>query len=553
MAIRLSHASLVACLLLPGCSDESPVDSARSNAATGDSTDTGTNTVDTPSDDHSEGSAPVEPTPGLTPLRPERNPTEYVALTVQFPIESPQVRDVLDPLFGLNDAAFHNNFVIQDGILISAADDDRTTEQVVLTMTMEVSTGDTPALRTISSVPASREYGRIFVDAVEAAVQQADATAARNDDTRPFRIEYRTRSANGGYLTVALDSDGTAHNIVFSAQSPRTSLRGDRHNLPALQGTPYESIYGLVYFEMSRDNFDFFVDRAYGISEGAAQNFSDFYLIPHNWLRLTVTPELDDNRVDVSFEVVNTAGERVPIARAPASLLAGEQFKQTVFRLMDTMLAAEAEEPGSSTPFETPFYYDDPDGGGVVEVIVRGEAGTFRVAYAVESPTNDLLDTEFVPWQGVVEVPEDWDAVDPTCAEVGSVEAAQGFFNITFEASSTIRNNPPTDGELVGPVWGSIFRAEDVIITGPLEGTEAVASFRYDELDLRDGPDGVYRIDTPLQAGDYQILGFMDIDGNADADNPGPDSGDPVMIPIGGFPLRCAEEPITVEFAILRP
>jgi hypothetical protein len=551
MSARLSlRSGLVCSLLLAACADETPVDSA------GDQSDTpspdAVDAVDVP-DDTGSGSSACEPEGDTTPLRPNANPTEYVALTVQFPVTSAELRTVLDPIFGLGDTAFHQNFVVQDGILLSAATDPRTPEQVVIQVDMEVTTDEAPLRRLVTRVPASVEYGRIFVDAVEAAVTTAETTAARNDETSPFRIEYRTRSANGGFLTIALDSTGTTHNIVVSSRSPRTSLQTSNHNGPAESGTPFESIYGLVFFDMSRDNFDFFVDRAYGISEGAAQNFKDFYLIPHNWLRLTVTPELDDNRVDVAFEVVNNAGDRIPIARAPASLLAGEQFKQTVFRLMDTMIASEADEPGSSTPFETPFYYDDPQGGGVVEVIVRGEGGLFKVAYAVESPANELVDTDFVPWQGIVVVPDDWDAVDPTCAEIGSVEAAQGFFNITFEASSTIRDSPPTDGELVGPVWGSVFRAEDVIITGPLEGTEAVASFRYDELDLRDGPDGVYRIDTPLQAGDYQILGFMDVDGNADPENPDPDRGDPVMIPIGGFALRCAEEPITVEFAILRP
>jgi hypothetical protein len=319
-------------------------------------------------------------------------------------------------------------------------------------------------------------------------------------------------------------------------------------------GEPYESIYGLVSFTLSRDNFDFFANRAYGLSAGAGQNFEDFQLNPHNWLRLTVTPELDDEMVDIAFEVITTDDRRVPIARAPASIRAGEQFMQTVFRLLDNMTVQEAEETGSSTPWRAPFYYDDPQGGGVVEVIASGRAGVFQIAYAVESPTHLLRDVEFIGYQGDVIIPEAWDEVDPTCEELGSEPAAQGFFYVTFDASSTVRNSTSLDGPLRGNVWGSIYRDADVTIIGPSEGASAVASFSFEEVDVRD-PDHLetYLVDTQVLAGDYQILGFMDIDGNADPEDADPDVNDPVIIPIGGFTLECAEQPVTAEFAIPMP
>ncbi|MFT7623386.1 MAG: hypothetical protein ACI9WU_002569, partial [Myxococcota bacterium] len=101
----------------------------------------------------------------------------------------------------------------------------------------------------------------------------------------------------------------------------------------------------------------------------------------------------------------------------------------------------------------------------------------------------------------------------------------------------------------------SVFRAEDVLITGPIEGTKAVASFHFQDVELDGQGAGtqVYRIDTPVQAGDYHILGFMDVDTNADPDNADPDVGDPVMIPIGGYTIECAVQPVTAEFAILLP
>jgi hypothetical protein len=476
-------------------------------------------------------------------------------MRIELPVAAADLDRILSPLFG-TDAAEGRLLApleIQPGMYLASEADLRTPEQVVLSFLMDTSTGDSPARRTVTRVPASFRYGSVFLDVAGAALAQADRVTARGDSMSPFRIEYRTRSAQGGTLTLALDSDGTRHRFVVDARTPRTSLLPSRHNLPALEGPPFESIYGLVLFNMSRDNFDFFVDRAYGISQGSAQNFRDFHLVPHSWLRLTVSPELDDNRVDVAFELATEDGRRLPVARAPASLVGGEQFKQTVFRLMDTMTAQEELDPGSSSPFEAPYYYDDPQGGGVVEVIVRGEGGHFQVAYAVETPVQELLDVDFLAYQGQVEVPDDWDRLDPSCAELGSQAAAQGYFTVTFEASSTVRGSRSIKAPLQGPVWGSIFRSQDVIITGPLPGTSAVASFAFPDVDLREGPSPAFRIPTQLPAGDYQILGFMDIDRNAEPSDPDPDSGDPVMIPIGGFELRCAETPVTAQFAILRP
>ena len=110
------------------------------------------------------------------------------------------------------------------------------------------------------------------------------------------------------------------------------------------------------------------------------------------------------------------------------------------------------------------------------------------------------------------------------------------------------------DGELTGNIWGSVFRAADVSGTGPRDGAQAVASFAFEDVDLTD-PEALqtFRIDTQLTAETYQILGFIDIDGNADPMSPAPDPGDPVTIPIGAYRLDCAVQPVKVEFAILRP
>ena len=484
------------------------------------------------------------------PLRGPTAPTEHVGITESVPLDPAAPEVVLAPLFDPSSDA--PPLELGPGVTLSSDPHPETSAEVVLSVTMEANAE--PTTRTIAVVPASSASGSVFVETVRAALAaNAQVEAEDPTDGEPVLLEYRSTSANGGHITLAVvDEPGAEPYLEVTARTPTTSIIDGRVNTAAYAGAPYESLYGLVWFGVSRDQFDFFVNRAYGLSAGKAQNFNDFQLVPHNWLRLTVTPELDRDRVDVSFEVVTVDGDRVPFARAPASLVAGEQFMRTVFRQLDDMAAAEAVEPGSSTPWKVPFYYDDPEGGGVVEVIAQGEKGESRIAYAVESPVRELTEVPFVEYQGSVEVPEDWDAPDPTCAEFDSEEAATGVFGVRFLASSTVASNPPPE-PLQGSVYGSVYRSEDVEITGPVEGAEAAASFTFDGVDVTDGPSDVFRIDEQLPTGDYQILGFLDVDANADPADPSPDAGDPVFIPIGGFSRTCAVQSVTAEFALLLP
>ena len=492
-------------------------------------------------------------------IRPRANPIEYVGMTIQQSVTVDEAISTLDRLFG--PAAVGGDRLrdleLQAGVLLSVSEDPRTTEQLVVEMQMlPAGMSSMEDRRTILRVPVSPQYGEIYLETVRAALMQAEATrTADPGDTRPFFLEYRSFSANGGTLTVKVDyPESGAITLSFSTETPRTSLDAGAVNTPAFTGDPYEVLAGTVWFDLSRDEFAFFSNRAYGITSGAAQNFDDFQLVPHNWLRITVTPQLADEMVDVAFDVITVDGRRLAFARSPASFVAGDQFQQNVFRMVDNMLEQEARTPGSSAPWTVPFHYDDPEGGGVVKVIAQGAAGRFRIAYAVESPVNPLRDVDFLPYQTDVVIPDPGMMRAPQCSDWGSAPADRGIFRVKFDASSTVRESTNLDGELRGNVWGEVFRAADVTITGPREGATAVASFAFMDVDMRD-PTMLteYEIPTELPAGEYQILGFMDIDGNATAMMAGPDTHDPVTLPIGGYTLSCAVNPVVVEFALLLP
>ena len=137
------------------------------------------------------------------------------------------------------------------------------------------------------------------------------------------------------------------------------------------------------------------------------------------------------------------------------------------------------------------------------------------------------------------------------CAQVSSVAADTGRFTLTFDASP-VKDSKDLEGELRGPISGSIYRAEDVLLTGPVDGAQPVATFHYPDVDLRDGPAGPFPVDVDLPAGNYQFLGYMDTDGNAEATG-GPDLNDPLLIPIAPVTLACAVQPVTLSFLLLMP
>ena len=146
-----------------------------------------------------------------------------------------------------------------------------------------------------------------------------------------------------------------------------------------------------------------------------------------------------------------------------------------------------------------------------------------------------------------------FEAEPSACDAFDARPAAAGRFQLQFDAAASVRGAPNLDGELRGTVRGSVYRAEDVTITGPKDGTSPVASFTFDAVDVREGPSAVFPLDAELPAGDYQVLGFMDIDANADPNDAGPDAGDPVFIPVRPVTLECDVQPVTVTFALLLP
>jgi hypothetical protein len=432
---------------------------------------------------------------------------EWVSYHTEVPFAPGDFHALVAGLIG--PAAQSGKFVthqeVTPGVFIEAAADPTTPEQSRITLSFDDGTS-TP--RRIALVPASFAVGSVYLTTIDAAIATMQSEEKQQKgSSESFLIQYEVTSSMGGTFSFGVHGVTGVFTLVIDVSSPTTNLAQGKIGSPALSATAYDTVNGTVWFHLSKDDFDYFVDHAYGQDATAAQNFKDFALEPHRWLRLTVTPHLTDKYVDVAFDVLGAGGSRTPLAKAPASILAGSLFQSLVDRNMTTMLAQEAAKPGSSTPWTAPFYYDAPNGGGVVQVIAQGQAGVFQIAYAVAAPHHTVKDVPFLPYKPVTITPPN-PKETAACDKLGNpgiIAAPEGAFEITFTASSVVKTSPDLHGPLVGDLDCSVFKAADVTVEGPKNGAKSVQDFTVPNADLS-SPTAPTFLTNMFPDGNYQVL-----------------------------------------------
>ena len=541
---------LSVCLLLgvgaslaPACTNTTS--DAAEDAARGPSCDPSAGTDASRDATTSPGTAP-----GTDSTGESTESVEWVSFHTEIPFKSGDFHALIAGLFGTDAQAgkFIDNQEVSPGIYLGSVADPTTPQQSRVSLAFD---DGTSTHRTLALVPASFDVGNTFLTTVDAAISTMTSEEAQSPgSSESYLLQYQVTSPKGGTFSFGVHGVLGTFSLVLDVASPTTNLAPGKIGTAATSTAPYDSIAGTVYFHMSKDDFDYFVQHAYGTAATIGQNFSDFELVPHNWLRLTVTPHLTDKFVDVGFKVLANDGTRIPIAQAPASVLAGATFQALVDHNMATMNAQEAVKAGSSTPFSIPFFYNDPSGGGVVQVIVNGTQGIYLVDYAVASPRHPLSEVPFNAYKPVTFTPPDAGA-NAACDKLGNpgiVLAPSGAFDITFTVSSVIVNSASLTVPLVGDIFCSTYKASDVTVAGPNNGAVALQNFTVKDASFVAGAPAPHYLTGDLPAGSYQILCGQDLhhDGNIGY-------GDPVTLPIGGITLACNLNPITVQFALLDP
>jgi hypothetical protein len=479
------------------------------------------------------------------------DPVEFVGYHNEVALDPTKFHALASGLFGTDaqGGKILPEQTLAPGLFVDAAADQQTPDQVDLTFSFD---DGTPTHRKIAMTPASFAMGTVFVTTVDAALakMQADNAPVNGQPVtgqgESYFLEYRMYSSQGGRVSFGVRGDGGVYTLVIDVTSPHMSLTPGQLNTAADHDGPYDTVAGTVWFHMSKDDFDFFVNHAYGEGATGKQNFTDFALVPHDWLHLTVTPHLDQQFVNVGFQVIGTDGSKIAFANAPASVPAGTTFQNAVDRNMSNTISQEAAKAGSSTPWSVPFYYDSPNQGGVVQVIAQGAGGVFTVAYGVETPHHTLKDVPLLQYEPV-NIPPDDGAASASCVQLGGTEAPKGTLNITFSASSEVKNSPDLHVPLVGLISCSVYHSTDVHADGPIPGAVSVQDFSLPNADLGAATAPTF-VTNAIFAGDYQILCYQDLNKNGIAD-----PGDPVTLPIGSYPVECTANPAAVEFAILYP
>jgi hypothetical protein len=122
-----------------------------------------------------------------------------------------------------------------------------------------------------------------------------------------------------------------------------------------------------------------------------------------------------------------------------------------------------------------------------------------------------------------------------------------------FSVTNTVSQSPSLTDPLSGPVYGALYLAEEVSVTGPIDGAESKASVEATGVDLTSATESTATWTSPkLAPQTYTFLGFFDVDGNGSASRD-PDAGDPVTLPVTNkFDIVDGQEtPLTIKFDLV--
>lgn len=312
--------------------------------------------------------------------------SEYLEIQIEEQTTAAGVALLLGQTVGASQGGQAKSLPLRNGISVTA-----TQGAANVILRFDADAAGVRARDAYAEVAVSKALGRTFLDLAQTAMSVASLTSQTPGLAQPWNLFLLAESKTGGTLEVGLagDSNGV-FTLSWRIRSPGRDINA--FGPPAAFGPAgdlgaTEKVGGTVHFPIDKDTFKVYVNQAYGYN--APLRFSDFALIPHTWLHLTVTADATGKIVSVHFDAILTSGARIFVAEAPASTDVGGRFFDETTARMQEMLDAEARLPGSSKKWGTSFYYVDA-AKGVVDVVVKGQGGAFDIAYAVETPVNSV-------------------------------------------------------------------------------------------------------------------------------------------------------------------
>jgi hypothetical protein len=130
-------------------------------------------------------------------------------------------------------------------------------------------------------------------------------------------------------------------------------------------------------------------------------------------------------------------------------------------------------------------------------------------------------------------------------------ETADGTADLRFSVTNGVRGSSALVDPLVGNVYGNIYLADEVTLTGPIEGAMEFGYVEMVNVDLRTATESSAMSIGALPEGEYIFLGFYDVDGNG-ATTKDPDAGDPVTLPVDKFEVvPSMKSDVVVDFDLV--
>ena len=536
--------SILASFCATGCDSDEPENQG---------TDSGTDL-----DSGSEGNtSPAAPGPFFAPASDyifdaEPNPVEYTAFEFSIPLDTAALDEIGSQLFGAGARALAaqgpgatTTIPLFEGLSLEVRSSAATSNQIEIALISEPVGSAYPEPIVLTRVPASLEYGDLFFQAA----QQAFAVVGVDPSQTDFYVGWEGHSALGGSLALRVEHDA----LVIKGNTPRLAILGEQLGQPAFDAQPWErlsamapvslgygSLRGLI-LGVSGGNTD--GDRASG---SCGTSDTDAVTAPHSWYQFCV---------DVGDPIVVRLGYRLldrsvrTLTNAPATGASANLWALSADRLAANAAAGIARDGSNVT-----FYYSDPGFEGEALIHLFVDEGRMRITHEHTTPPHELLDVEHVerPDPALSAASSyDPDSEDP-CAVVGGVEAEEGRFFLRFFAGESLTEFSNTEFPISGRLIGGLFRADEVGLTGPLEGAEQLDSFSLDFTLGATPSEAVYET-IVLPAGDYKVTAYLDLNYTPDSVVGEVERGDPAVLPFEGTILRCDRQMNTIEFGVLVP
>lgn len=474
---------------------------------------------------------PTNPEPPVA-ARPEAEPYELVDFALRRPTDAGGFEALFTPLLSGSGTAR-----LAEGVTLEVETDPSTAERRVVTIRMALVGEDES--ETLLRAPMSAAYLELFVGA---SVEGLTA-AATVDPPAPFETTYEVRSPNGGALSFIV-SPGM---LQARLRSSATSLAPGRVYAPIPDGDAHEVVSAQVRFGMDYLTFrglllTAFDPAASGVAGDVCGELNAYGLsAPHDWYDLCVHADDLTQPVQVDVDLLTKDGRKLPIARSPAGLRSALMW----LTALDRIAAAALPDSGDAEITSTAFDYRDPAVQGGSVFTASNEGGKIVFDHRSITPPSSLPDVAPVARPVPRPLPT---LPDDPCVEAGSELAPKGRIIVDAMLDERFASITGVDLPLMGVVRASIYRAEDVTIAGPRADATALDTFDIEDIGLRtDSASGRY-VSPELRAGTYMVLGFFDVDGDADADDPQPKAGEPVSLPLRRVELQCAEQPTTLLF-----